>query len=104
MSDTKKMALIASRGTLDWAYPPFILASTAVAMDMEVQIFFTFYGLTLLKKKLDAKEAGVELYCCSAALDLHNMTKDDLIDEIDDVVGAAWMMDEALSADVVLNY
>ena len=57
MSDngTKKMALIASRGTLDWAYPPFILASTAVAMDMEVQIFFTFYGLTLLKKKLDAK-------------------------------------------------
>ncbi|HHM02628.1 MAG TPA: peroxiredoxin family protein [Caldithrix abyssi] len=57
MSDTKKMALIASRGTLDWAYPPFILASTAVAMDMEVQIFFTFYGLTLLKKKLDAKVA-----------------------------------------------
>ncbi len=56
MSDTvKKMALIASRGTLDWAYPPFILASTAAAMDMEVQIFFTFYGLTLLKKKLDAK-------------------------------------------------
>ncbi len=57
MSETKKMALIASRGTLDWAYPPFILASTAVAMDMEVQIFFTFYGLTLLKKKLDAKVA-----------------------------------------------
>ena len=54
-SGTKKMALIASRGTLDWAYPPFILASTAVAMDMEVQIFFTFYGLALLKKKLDAK-------------------------------------------------
>ncbi|RMH66251.1 MAG: peroxiredoxin family protein [Calditrichaeota bacterium] len=57
MSDTKKMALIASRGELDWAYPPFILASTAVALDMEVQIFFTFYGLTLLKKKIDAKVA-----------------------------------------------
>ena len=57
MSETKKMALIAARGTLDWAYPPFILASTAVAMDMEVQIFFTFYGLTLLKKKIDAKVA-----------------------------------------------
>jgi len=51
------MALIASKGTLDWAYPPFILASTAAAMDMEVGIFFTFYGLTLLKKKLDAKVA-----------------------------------------------
>ena len=47
----KRMALIASKGTLDWAYPPFILASTAVAMEMEVAVFFTFYGLTLLKKK-----------------------------------------------------
>lgn len=49
---SKKLALIASRGTLDWAYPPFILASTAAALDYEVQIFFTFYGLTLLKKDL----------------------------------------------------
>lgn len=53
----KKMALIASKGTLDWAYPPFILASTGAAMDMEVAIFFTFYGLPLLKKKLDATVA-----------------------------------------------
>ena len=51
----KRMALIASQGTLDWAYPPFILASTAVAMEMEVAVFFTFYGLTLLKKKITAK-------------------------------------------------
>ncbi len=57
MSEQKKMALIASQGTLDWAYPPFILASTAAAMDMEVQIFFTFYGLTLLKKDIKAKVA-----------------------------------------------
>ena len=49
---TKKLALIASKGSLDWAYPPFILASTAAALDYEVQIFFTFYGLTLLKKDL----------------------------------------------------
>ena len=48
----KKLALIASKGSLDWAYPPFILASTAAALDYEVQIFFTFYGLTLLKKDL----------------------------------------------------
>lgn len=48
----KRMALIASQGTLDWAYPPFILASTAAAMNMEVSIFFTFYGLTLLKKDI----------------------------------------------------
>ena len=53
----KRMALIASKGTLDWAYPPFILASTAVAMEMEVSVFFTFYGLTLLKKRITAKVA-----------------------------------------------
>ena len=50
--ETKKMALIATKGTLDWAYPPFILASTAAALGYEVQIFFTFYGLQLLKKDL----------------------------------------------------
>ena len=48
----KKLALIASKGSLDWAYPPFILASTAAAMGYEVHIFFTFYGLTLLKKDI----------------------------------------------------
>ncbi|MFQ5430931.1 MAG: DsrE/DsrF/DrsH-like family protein [Nitrospinota bacterium] len=48
---TKRMAIIAIHGTLDLAYPPLILASTAVAMDMEAGIFFTFYGLEILKKK-----------------------------------------------------
>jgi peroxiredoxin family protein len=48
----KRMAIIATKGTLDMAYPPFILASTAAALDYEVQIFFTFYGLTLLRKDL----------------------------------------------------
>ena len=51
----KKMAIIAAQGSLDWAYPPFILASTAAAMGMEVKVFFTFYGLPLLKPKLEAK-------------------------------------------------
>ena len=46
----KKLAIIATKGTLDWAYPPFILASTAAALGYETQIFFTFYGLQLLKK------------------------------------------------------
>ena len=54
MSD-KKLAIIATKGSLDWAYPPFILASTAAALGYEVQVFFTFYGLQLLRKKLDLK-------------------------------------------------
>ena len=49
---TPSMTIIATKGTLDWAYPPFILASTAAALGWDVAIFFTFYGLELLKKDL----------------------------------------------------
>lgn len=52
---TPSMTIIATKGTLDMAYPPFILASTAAALGWDVAIFFTFYGLGLLKKKLDLK-------------------------------------------------
>ena len=48
----KRMAIIATKGTLDWVYPPMILASTAAALDYEVQVFCTFYGLQLLRKDL----------------------------------------------------
>jgi peroxiredoxin family protein len=51
-SRTPSMTIIATKGTLDWAYPPFILASTAAALGWNVAIFFTFYGLELLKKDL----------------------------------------------------
>lgn len=52
---TPSMAIIATKGTLDWAYPPFILASTGSALGWDVSIFFTFYGLLLLKKDIDAE-------------------------------------------------
>jgi peroxiredoxin family protein len=54
-SNSKSMSIIVTKGTLDWAYPPFILATTAAAMDVKVTMFFTFYGLVLLKKNLDLK-------------------------------------------------
>ncbi len=47
----KKMTIIASKGSLDMAYPPLILATTAAAMDYDVTIFFTFYGLDIIKKE-----------------------------------------------------
>ncbi len=50
--EQKKLAIIATKGSLDWAYPPFILGSTAAALGYEVEIFFTFYGLQLLRKNL----------------------------------------------------
>lgn len=49
------MTIIATKGTMDMAYPPFILASTAAALGWDVSIFFTFYGLELLKKDLKLK-------------------------------------------------
>ena len=54
-SKTPSMAIIATKGTLDWGYPPFILASTASALGWDTSIFFTFYGLLLLKKELNSE-------------------------------------------------
>jgi len=51
MAETKKMAIVVHSGTLDLAYPPLMLAAAAGASDIEVDIFFTFWGLNLLKKK-----------------------------------------------------
>ena len=53
--NAKSMSIIVTKGTLDWAYPPFILGTTAAAMDIKVTMFFTFYGLPLLLNKLDLK-------------------------------------------------
>ncbi|MHB1943008.1 MAG: sulfur carrier protein DsrE2 [Acidiferrobacteraceae bacterium] len=46
------LSIIATKGTMDWAYPPFILASTATALGWTVDVFFTFYGLELIRKDL----------------------------------------------------
>jgi peroxiredoxin family protein len=65
-SNTKSMSIIVTKGSLDWGYPPFILATTAAAMGLNVSMFFTFYGLALLKKDLNLKvtplgNAGMEM-------------------------------------------
>ena len=58
--EDKSMSIIVTKGSLDWAYPPFILATTAAAMGLPVTMFFTFYGLSLLLKdlKLQVTAAG----------------------------------------------
>jgi len=47
----KKMVIIATKGTLDMAYPPLILASTAAAFGYQVTVFHTFWGLEILHKE-----------------------------------------------------
>ncbi|MEO5348503.1 MAG: DsrE/DsrF/DrsH-like family protein [Magnetococcus sp. YQC-3] len=55
MANQKSLAIIATKGTLDFAYPPLILATTAAALDYDVTIFWTFYGLQVLKKNRNLK-------------------------------------------------
>ncbi len=101
---------------------PFYMASVALAMDSEAEMIFQIDGVLLMKKGVaegmvakeggkriidfirEAKEAGVVMHVCSAALQLHDMTPDDLIEECDDVVGAAHMVDAGLESDLVLTY
>lgn len=47
---SNRIAIIAVHGTMDLAYPPLILATSALALDMEAAIFFTFFGLDIIKK------------------------------------------------------
>ncbi len=148
----KRVVIVISKSTLDMAYPPLILATTAAAMDMDVDLYFTFWGLDLLtKKKADspklasvgnpglgmpnifgvlpgmtalatsmmkgrikkfwppvremmrsAKEAGVKIHACSPTMGLMKVSKDDLIPEVDDIIGAATYLDLAVGADVTL--
>jgi len=68
----RKLSIITTKGTLDWAYPPFILASTAAALGYETNIFFTFYGLQLLRKKLDLKISPLGNPAMPMPMGMHN--------------------------------
>ncbi len=101
---------------------PIYMSTMAACMDCEAQIVFQIDGVLLMKKGVaedlmakeggkliidfirEAKEADVKMYVCSAALQLHGMTEDDLIPECDGVVGAAYMVEECLEADIVLTF
>jgi predicted peroxiredoxin len=103
---------------------PIYLATTAAAMDIDVGIYFTVNGPTLLRKgvaeslivpKYDgtgqplrhfidqALELGVKFYVCQPSLDLHGLTHDDLIDGVEMIGGAAFN-DMALEADRVICF
>jgi peroxiredoxin family protein len=130
-----KHAYVVHSGTLDKLYPVFMLASTGGAMEAEVHLFFTFWGLDAVKKggldkaklpgimsvgtgmmKGKIKKVGVptlvellamcretenvKLYACSTTMALMDVKKEDLIDEVDEIVGAATFLDLAMDADV----
>jgi len=137
MVKKKMLALVIESGTLDRLYCAFILSSTAVAMDMEVHLYFTFFGLNMLrkgalekaglpatykhmeedlKKKLAAmkyptllemlkrlKDSGLmKLYACSPTMEMFGIKKEDLIPEVDKIIGAATFLEIASQADITL--
>jgi peroxiredoxin family protein len=137
MVKKKMLALVIESGTLDRLYCAFILSSTAVAMDMEVHLYFTFFGLNMLrkgalekaglpatykhmeedlKKKLAAmkyptllemlkrlKDSGLmKLYACSPTMEMFGIKKEDLIPEVDKIIGAATFLEIASQAGITL--
>jgi len=153
MVKAKKLLIIASKGTLDMAYPPLILAQVGAAMGLEVGVFFTFWGLNIIRKdtidKLkispvgnpalgmpnilgvlpgmtslatsmmkkrmegmkmasirdmikECKELGVKFYACSNTVELMKLKREQLIDEVDDIVGATTFMEMASEDAIVL--
>ena len=51
----RRACIIASKGTLDWAYPPLILSTAAAAAGLEAAVFFTFYGLNIIRKDFEKR-------------------------------------------------
>jgi peroxiredoxin family protein len=138
-----KLTIILSKGTIDMVYPAFMIANAGAAMGMEVHIFFTFWGISVINKKSEANlkvspvgnpalhmpnilgmipgmtamatsmmkgkiknmkiptipeivagahDMGVHFHACSTTMDMMGVKKEDLIPEIDDIVGAATML------------
>jgi peroxiredoxin family protein len=149
--DRKKLLIVCSKGTLDMAFPPFMMATSAAALDWEVHLYFTFWGMDIItnarslkisplgnpamgipnilsvipgmtsvatymmKRKMKAtnmptidhlikmaKQAGVIFHACSPTMKLTGVTKDDLIPECNDIIGAATFIDLAGEAEVTL--
>ena len=135
MSEKMKHAYVVHSGTLDKLYPVFMLASTGGAMDAEVHLFFTFWGLDAVKKggldkaklpgimsvgtgmmKGKIKKVGVpslpellkmcrdtenvKIYACSTTMAMMDVKEEELIDEVDAIVGAATFLDIAIDANV----
>lgn len=115
--------IVLSKGGADMAYPTLILATTARALGMESHIYFTFWGMQLLtpngransmgafpaemqqavaakfpsveKFMQQAKEAGVHLHACSPTMEMFGLTKENLVSEVDDVIGASTFLEFA---------
>ena len=120
----KKVLVIATFGS---AHPercpaPFVFAGEAAKAGAETAINFVLQAPQILKQgvaeNLRSKEGGrtirefidealglgVKFYVCDTALALCNMTPEDLIEEVDDLVGPSFLIKEGLKSDLVLSF
>ena len=102
--------------------PPIHLATLSSTLDTEVQMIYTMSGGLLLKKGnaeritsgegkktyiemiREAKEFDVKVYVCSPTLERYGLTREDFIDEVDDIVGGMYAITEALESDLVFTF
>ena len=125
----KSLILVVSKGGADMAYPSLILATTARALGMDAHMYFTFWGMQLLtpegrKKSMDvfppemqkalaakfptveqfmqqAKQAGVHIHACSPTMDMFGLSREGLVNEVDDVIGASTYLELASRPDAL---
>lgn len=122
--ERKRFLYVYSHGidTPDRTATPIYLATTAALMDHEVTIFFTARGTSVLRKGVaeamhvkeggmplrsfidQARDAGVRFVVCAASLELNEMTREDLVDDVDEIVGGASFNEMAAGADVVVSF
>lgn len=121
---TQKIIFLVTHGEefKDRLEPPLHLATLAALLEAEVKMIYTMSAGLLMKKGVpdklkaigkentlletiqEAKEAGVQIYVCSPVLDMYNLTREDLIDEVDDIVGGMYLVTESLEADVTYTF
>jgi predicted peroxiredoxin len=108
--------------TPDRCAAPFFFAQKAAAMGANVGICFVLHSALLLRQGVAetvyakeggrpisdfiarALEAGVEFHVCDAALKMSDMSPDELIEDIDNLVGPSFLISKGLEADLVLNF
>ena len=137
MAEKRKIAIIVHSDSMDKLYSVFMISSAGASMDVEANLFFTFWGMNMLKKggfesaKLPApmsegtemmknkmkkigvpslvellqmcRETGnVKIYACSTTMEIMDVKREDLIPEVDDILGATAFLDIAMDSDVQL--
>lgn len=153
---TRKLCIICSKGSLDMAYPPMILANAARMSGIEVDLFFTFWGMdiitdkkvdnlhlatvgnpnmhpkfhiptmmgglpgmstmasAMMRKEIDGlgfpparefmellHDAGTKIWACQMSADMMEVGEDELIPQVDGIIGAMEFMDFSEDAQVI---